>query len=54
MSPQAWLYKYTAMIDDTAELIDTAIAQLQALQGVLAEDFHLCRRTGLASVAAIP
>ncbi len=36
---------------DTAELIDATIAQLQTLQGVLAEDFHLCRRTGLSGDA---
>lgn len=36
---------------DTAELIDATIAQLQTLQGLLAEDFHLCRRTGMSSHA---
>ena len=36
---------------DTAELIDATITQLQTLQDVLAEDFHLCRRTGLSSDA---
>jgi hypothetical protein len=36
---------------DTADLIDATIVQLQTLQGVLAEDFHLCRRTGLSSDA---
>jgi hypothetical protein len=36
---------------DTAELIDATIAQLQTLQQLLAEDFHLCRRTGLSGDA---
>lgn len=39
------------MVTDTAELIDATIAQLQTLQDLLAEDFHLCRRTGLSSDA---
>ena len=39
------------MVSDTAELIDATIAQLQTLQGLLAEDFHLCRRTGMSSDA---
>ena len=39
------------MDTDTTELIDTTIEQLQLLRGVFAEDFHLCRRTGLASDA---
>ena len=39
------------MVPDTAELIDATIAQLQTLQGLLAEDFHLCRRTGLSNDA---
>ncbi len=39
------------MVTDTAELIDATISQLQTLQELLAEDFHLCRRTGLASDA---
>ncbi len=40
------------MAIDTAELIDATITQLQTLQELLAEDFHLCRRTGLASDAS--
>jgi hypothetical protein len=36
------------MYTDTTELIDETIAQLRTLQGVFAEDFHLCRRTGLS------
>jgi hypothetical protein len=40
------------MVTDTAELIDATISQLQTLQELLAEDFHLCRRTGLASDAS--
>jgi len=36
---------------DTADLIDATIVQLQTLQDVLAEDFHLCRRSGLSSDA---
>jgi hypothetical protein len=36
---------------DTTELIDETIAQLRTLQGVFAEDFHLCRRTGLSQDA---
>jgi hypothetical protein len=36
---------------DTVELIDATIVQLQVLQDLLAEDFHLCRRTGLSSDA---
>ncbi len=40
------------MIIDTAELIDATITQLQTLQELLAEDFQLCRRTGLASDAS--
>ena len=36
---------------DTAELIDATIVQLETLQGLLAEDFHLCRRTGLSGDA---
>jgi hypothetical protein len=47
------LYKYTVMVTDTAELIDAAIMQLQTLQDVLAEDFQLCRRTGLSGDAVI-
>ena len=39
------------MVSDTAELIDATIAQLQTLQDLLAEDFHLCRRTGLSGDA---
>lgn len=39
------------MVPDTAELIDATIEQLQTLQDLLAEDFHLCRRTGLSSDA---
>ena len=39
------------MVTDTAELIDATIVQLQTLQDLLAEDFHLCRRTGLSSDA---
>jgi hypothetical protein len=39
------------MVTDTAELIDATIVQLQTLQGLLAEDFHLCRRTGLSGDA---
>ena len=39
------------MDSDTTELIDTTIEHLQLLQGVFAEDFHLCRRTGLTSDA---
>jgi hypothetical protein len=39
------------MVMDTAELIDATIAQLQTLQELLAEDFQLCRRTGLSSDA---
>jgi hypothetical protein len=40
------------MVLDTAELIDATIAQLQTLQGLLAEDFQLCRRSGLSADAA--
>lgn len=40
------------MVTDTAELIDATINQLQTLQELLAEDFLLCRRTGLASDAS--
>ena len=40
------------MVTDTAELIDATISQLQTLQELLAEDFHICRRTGLASDAS--
>jgi hypothetical protein len=40
------------MAIDTTELIDATITQLQTLQELLAEDFHLCRRTGLASDAS--
>ena len=47
------LYKYTVMVTDTAEMIDATIAQLQTLQEALAEDFQLCRRTGLSSDAVI-
>ena len=36
---------------DTAELIDATIAQLQTLQELLAEDFQLCRRSGLSGDA---
>ena len=36
---------------DTTELIDATIDQLQTLQGVFAEDFQLCRRTGLSQDA---
>ena len=36
---------------DTTELIDAIIDQLQTLQGVFAEDFQLCRRTGLSQDA---
>lgn len=39
------------MVTDTAELIDATIVQLQMLQDLLAEDFHLCRRTGLSNDA---
>ena len=39
------------MYTDTAELIDETIEQLQTLQGVFAEDFNLCRRTGLGQEA---
>jgi len=39
------------MDTDTTELIDTTIERLQLLQGVFADDFHLCRRTGLATDA---
>jgi hypothetical protein len=39
------------MDTDTTELIDTTIEHLQQLQGVFADDFHLCRRTGLATDA---
>ena len=39
------------MDTDTTELIDTTIERLQVLQGVFAEDFHLCRRTGLSTDA---
>ena len=39
------------MDTDTTELIDTTIEHLQLLQGVFAEDFHVCRRTGLATDA---
>jgi hypothetical protein len=39
------------MYIDTAELIDATIEQLRTLQGVFAEDFHLCRRTGLSQDA---
>lgn len=39
------------MVTDTAELIDATIAQLQTLQGLLSEDFQLCRRTGLSGDA---
>ena len=39
------------MVPDTAELIDATIVQLQTLQDLLAEDFHLCRRTGLSGDA---
>ena len=39
------------MVTDTAELIDATIAHLQTLQDLLAEDFQLCRRTGLSGDA---
>jgi hypothetical protein len=39
------------MVTDTAELIDATIVQLQTLQNLLAEDFHLCRRSGMSSNA---
>jgi hypothetical protein len=39
------------MYNDTADLIDETIEHLQTLQGLFAEDFNLCRRTGLASDA---
>lgn len=39
------------MYADTTDLIDETIGRLQTLQSVFAEDFKLCRRTGLASDA---
>lgn len=39
------------MYTDTTELIDETIAHLQTLQGIFAEDFNLCRRSGLSQDA---
>jgi len=39
------------MHTDTTELIDRTIAHLRTLQGVFAEDFNLCRRSGLSQEA---
>jgi hypothetical protein len=39
------------MYTETTSLIDATIENLQTLQQVFADDFDLCRRTGLASDA---
>ncbi len=39
------------MYTETTSLIDATIEHLETLQQVFADDFHLCRRTGLASDA---
>lgn len=39
------------MYTETTTLIDATIENLETLQQVFADDFNLCRRTGLASDA---
>lgn len=39
------------MYTETTSLIDATIEHLETLQQVFADDFQLCRRTGLASDA---